>query len=69
MHLENGWHFEGLELKADCGNFKFQILKMKLYDEPKGQGKVLDEFDLKDEWVDSEAKSAGEPVLKFVCKS
>jgi hypothetical protein len=55
--------------KADCGNFKFQILKMKLYDEFKGQGKLLDEYDLKDEWVDTGAKSAGEPVLTFVCKN
>jgi hypothetical protein len=55
--------------KVDCGNFKSQVLKMTLYDEPKGQGKVLDEFNLKDEWIVGEAKTAGETVLTFVCKS
>lgn len=56
--------------KVDCGNFKSQILKMKFYDEYQGKGTVLDEFDYKkDEWIDTEAKSAGEKILIFVCKS
>jgi hypothetical protein len=55
--------------KLDCGNFKSQILKMTLFDEPQGQGKTLDEFNLKDEWVVGEAKTAGETVLTYVCKN
>jgi hypothetical protein len=55
--------------KVDCGNFKSQVLKMTLYDGPKGQGTVIDEFNLKDEWIVGEAKTAGETVLTFVCKS
>ena len=55
--------------KLDCGNFKSQILKMTLFDEPQGQGKKLDEFNLKDDWVVGEAKTAGETVLTYVCKS
>jgi hypothetical protein len=55
--------------KIDCGNFKSQVLKMILYDGPQGQGTVIDEFNLKDEWVVGEAKTAGETVLTFVCKS
>jgi hypothetical protein len=55
--------------KVDCGNFKSQILKMTLYDGYQGKGKVLEDYDLKSEWINGEAKSAGEKVLISVCKS
>jgi hypothetical protein len=55
--------------KVDCGNFKSQILKMTLYDGYQGKGKVLEEYDLKSEWIIGEAKSAGEKVLISVCKN
>ena len=55
--------------KVDCGNFKSQILKMTLYDGYQGKGKVLEDYDLKSEWIIGEAKSAGEKVLISVCKS
>jgi hypothetical protein len=55
--------------KVDCGNFKSQILKMTVYDGYQGKGKVLEEYDLKSEWIIGEAKSAGEKVLISVCKS
>lgn len=55
--------------KVDCGNFKSQILKMTLYDGYQGQGKVLEEYDSKSEWIIGEAKTAGEKVLISVCKN
>ena len=55
--------------KVDCGNFKSQILKMTLYDGYQGKGKVLEDYDLKSEWIIGEAETAGEKVLISVCKS
>jgi hypothetical protein len=55
--------------KADCGNFKSQILKMTIYDRYQGQGKVLKEYDSKGEWAINEAKTAGEKILISVCKN
>ena len=57
--------------KVDCGDFKFQILKMKMYDGQKGEGEKLDEFDIKNpEWTTmDEKKTAGEILLTFVCKN
>jgi hypothetical protein len=57
--------------KVDCGDFKFQILKMKMYDGQKGEGKKLDEFDIKNpEWTTmDEKKTAGDILLSYVCKS
>ena len=55
--------------KVDCGNFKSQILKMTVYDGYQGKGKVLEEYDLKSEWIIGEAETAGEKVLISVCKS
>jgi hypothetical protein len=55
--------------KVDCGNFKSQILKMTVYDGYQGKGKVLEEYDLKSEWIIGEAETAGEKVLISVCKN
>ena len=57
--------------KVDCGDFKFQILKMIMYDGQKGEGEKLDEFDIKNpEWTTmDEKKTAGEILLTFVCKN
>jgi len=57
--------------KVDCGDFKFQILKMIMYDGQKGEGKKLDEFDIKNpEWTTmDEKKTAGDILLSYVCKS
>ena len=55
--------------KVDCGNFKSQILKMTLYDGYQGKGKVLEDYDLKSEWIIGEAETAGEKVLISVCKN
>ena len=55
--------------KVDCGNFKSQILKMTRYDGYQGQGKVLDDYDTKSEWIIGEAKTTGEKILISVCKN
>lgn len=57
--------------KVDCGDFKFQILKMIMYDGQKGEGEKLDEFDIKNpEWTTmDEKKTAGDILLSYVCKS
>ena len=57
--------------KVDCGDFKFQLLKMIMYDGQKGEGKKLDEFDIKNpEWTTmDEKKTAGDILLSYVCKS
>lgn len=57
--------------KVDCGDFKFQILKMIMYDGQKGEGEKLDEFDIKNpEWTTmDEKKTAGDTLLSYVCKS
>jgi len=57
--------------KVDCGDFKFQILKMIMYNGQKGEGEKLDEFDIKNpEWTTmDEKKTAGDKLLSYVCKS
>jgi outer membrane protein OmpA-like peptidoglycan-associated protein len=57
--------------KVDCGDFKFQILKMIMYGGQKGEGEKLDEFDIKNpEWTTmDEKKTAGDILLSYVCKS